>query len=241
MGAKVPLSQLAEIVNEKGPNRISRENVQRKIVIQANVSGRDLRSVVDEMKANIQNYVNFPQGYFVEFGGQFESEQEATRIISLLSLVSIGIIFLILYLQFGKLNYALFILVNLPLALIGGVWAIYFTDGIISIASLVGFITLFGIATRNGILMISHYKHLLEEGKEFTQAVIQGSIERLNPILMTAISTGLALIPLALGSGQPGKEIESPMAIVILGGLFTSTALNMIILPSLFHKFGKEK
>ena len=241
MGAKVPLSQLAEIVNEKGPNRISRENVQRKIVIQANVSGRDLRSVVDEMKANIQNNVNFPQGYFVEFGGQFESEQEATRIISLLSLVSIGVIFLILYLQFGKLNYALFILVNLPLALIGGVWAIYFTDGIISIASLVGFITLFGIATRNGILMISHYKHLLEEGKEFTQAVIQGSIERLNPILMTAISTGLALIPLALGSGQPGKEIESPMAIVILGGLFTSTALNMIILPSLFHKFGKEK
>ena len=241
MGAKVPLSQLAEIVNEKGPNRISRENVQRKIVIQANVSGRDLRSVVDEMKANIQNNVNFPQGYFVEFGGQFESEQEATRIISLLSLVSIGVIFLILYLQFGKLNYALFILVNLPLALIGGVWAIYFTDGIISIASLVGFITLFGIATRNGILMISHYKHLLEEGKEFTQAVIQGSIERLNPILMTAISTGLALIPLALGSGQPGKEIESPMAIVILGGLFTSTVLNMIILPSLFHKFGKEK
>ncbi|MCH8941896.1 MAG: efflux RND transporter permease subunit [Bacteroidetes bacterium] len=241
MGAKVPLSQLAEIVNEKGPNRISRENVQRKIVVQANVSGRDLRSVVDEMKANIQNNVNFPQGYFVEFGGQFKSEQEATRIISLLSLVSIGLIFLILYLQFGKLNYALFILVNLPLALIGGVWAIYFTDGIISIASLVGFITLFGIATRNGILMISHYKHLLEEGKEFTQAVIQGSIERLNPILMTAISTGLALIPLALGSGQPGKEIESPMAIVILGGLFTSTALNMIILPSLFHKFGKEK
>ena len=241
MGAKVPLSQLAEIVNEKGPNRISRENVQRKIVIQANVSGRDLRSVVDEMKANIQNNVNFPQGYFVEFGVQFESEQEATRIISLLSLVSIGVIFLILYLQFGKLNYALFILVNLPLALIGGVWAIYFTDGIISIASLVGFITLFGIATRNGILMISHYKHLLEEGKEFTQAVIQGSIERLNPILMTAISTGLALIPLALGSGQPGKEIESPMAIVILGGLFTSTVLNMIILPSLFHKFGKEK
>ncbi len=240
VGVKVPLSQLATIVNQKGPNRISRENVQRKIVVQANVSGKDLRSVVDEMKANIQNNVSFPQGYFVEFGGQFESEQEATRIISLLSLVSIGIIFLILYLQFGKLKYALFILVNLPLALIGGVWAVYFTDGIISIASLVGFITLFGIATRNGILMISHYKHLLDEGKEFTQAVIQGSIERLNPVLMTAISTGLALIPLALGSGEPGKEIESPMAIVILGGLLTSTALNMIILPSLFHKFGKD-
>lgn len=241
LGARIPLSQLATIVNEKGPNRISRENVQRKLVVQANVSGRDLRSVVDEMKANIDNNVIFPQGYFVEFGGQFESEQEATRIITLLSLVSIGIIFLILYFQFGKTKYALFILVNLPLALIGGVWSVYFTDGIISIASLVGFITLFGIATRNGILMISHYKHLLEEGKEFTQAVIQGSIERLNPVLMTAITAGLALVPLALGGGEAGKELQAPMAIVILGGLFTSTALNMILLPSLFHKFGKDK
>ncbi len=241
LGAKVPLSQLAEVVNEKGPNRISRENVQRKIVVQANVSGRDLRSVVDEMQNNIQTNVNFPQGYFVEFGGQFESEQEATKIITLLSLVSVGAIFLILYLQFGNFKYSLFILVNLPLALIGGVWSVYFTDGIISVASLVGFITLFGIATRNGILMIAHYKHLLEEGKEFTQAVIQGSIERLNPILMTAITAGLALVPLALGSGEPGKEIEAPMAIVILGGLFTSTALNMVVVPSLFHKFGKVK
>ncbi len=240
-GAKIPLSQLAEIVNEKGPNRISRENVQRKIVVQANVSGNDLRSVVDQMKLNIEENVIFPQGYFVEFGGQFESEQEATKIILLLSLVSIGVILLILYLQFSKLNYALFILINLPLALIGGVWSVYFTDGIISVASLVGFITLFGIATRNGILLISHYKHLLENGKDFTDAVIQGSIERLNPILMTAITAALALVPLALGSGEPGKEIESPMAIVILGGLFTSTTLNMIVLPSLFHKFGKGK
>lgn len=241
LGAKVPLSQLAEIVNEKGPNRISRENVQRKIVVQANVSGRDLRSVVDEMRANIQTNIQFPQGYFVEFGGQFESEQEATKIITLLSLVSVCVIFLILYLQFGNFKYSLFILVNLPLALIGGVWSVYFTDGVISVASLVGFITLFGIATRNGILIISHYKHLLEEGKEFTQAVIQGSIERLNPILMTAITAGLALVPLALGSGEPGKEIEAPMAIVILGGLFTSTALNMVVVPSLFYKFGKGK
>jgi CzcA family heavy metal efflux pump len=241
LGAKVPLSQLAEVVNEKGPNRISRENVQRKIVVQANVSGRDLRGVVDEMQKNIQTNVSFPQGYFVEFGGQFESEQEATKIITLLSLVSVGAIFLILYLQFGNFKHSLFILVNLPLALIGGVWSVYFTDGIISVASLVGFITLFGIATRNGILMIAHYKHLLEEGVEFTQAVIRGSIERLNPILMTAITAGLALVPLALGSGEPGKEIEAPMAIVILGGLFTSTALNMVVVPSLFHKFGKGK
>jgi copper/silver efflux system protein len=231
---------LAEVVNEKGPNRISRENVQRKIVVQANVSGRDLRSVVDEMQTNINQNIKLPQGYFIEFGGQFESEQEATRIITLLSIVSIGAIFLILFLQFGNFRSALFILVNLPLALIGGVWAVYFTDGIISVASLVGFITLFGIATRNGILMISHFRTLLDEGKEFTQAIIQGSLERLNPILMTAITAGFALIPLALGSGEPGKEIEAPMAIVILGGLLTSTALNMIVVPSLFYKFGRE-
>lgn len=241
VGAKISLSELAEVVNEKGPNRISRENVQRKIVVQANVSGRDLRSVVDEMKSKIDENIKLPQGYFVEFGGQFESEQEATRIITLLSIVSVGAIFLILFLQFGNFKSALFILVNLPLALIGGVWSVYFTDGIISVASLVGFITLFGIATRNGILMISHFRHLIDEGKDFTQAIIQGSLERLNPILMTAITAGFALIPLAFGSGEPGKEIEAPMAIVILGGLITSTALNMIVLPSLFYKFGKEK
>jgi CzcA family heavy metal efflux pump len=240
-GAKIPLHQLAEVVNEKGPNRISRENVQRKIVVQANVSGRDLKSVVDEMKFNIEKNIKFAQGYFVEFGGQFESEQEATKIISLLSIVSLFIIFMILFFQFGNIKSALFILINLPLALIGGVWSVFLTDGIISVASLVGFITLFGIATRNGILMISHFQHLLNEGREFTDAIIQGSIERLSPILMTAITAGLALVPLALGYGEPGKEIESPMAIVILGGLFTSTALNMIVIPALFHKYGKGK
>ncbi|MBK8943638.1 MAG: efflux RND transporter permease subunit [Ignavibacteriae bacterium] len=239
-GVKVPLTQLAEVVNEKGPNRISRENVQRKIVVQANISGRDLRSVVDDIRKNIEANVNFEQEYFVEFGGQFESEQEATKIITLMSFVSIGIIFMILFFQFGNIKSALFILINLPLALIGGIWAVYMSDGIISVASLVGFITLFGIATRNGILMLSHFKHLIDEGIEFTQAIIQGSIERLNPILMTAITAGLALIPLVLGSGEPGKELESPMAIVILGGLVTSTALNMIVVPSLFYKFGKN-
>jgi CzcA family heavy metal efflux pump len=239
-GAKVPLIQLAEVVNEKGPNRISRENVQRKIVVQANVSERDLRSVVDEMKNNIENNIKFERGYFVEFGGQFESEQEATKIITLLSLVSLCIIFLILFFQFGKVKPALFILINLPLALIGGVWSVFLSDGIISVASLVGFITLFGIATRNGILMISHFQNLIKEGKEFTDAIVQGSLERLNPILMTAITAGLALVPLVLGSGEPGKEIEAPMAIVILGGLITSTALNMIVLPALYHKYGKE-
>lgn len=240
VGPKVPLSQLAEVVYEKGPNTISRENVQRKIVVQANVSGRDLRSVIDDIQVRLDKNVSMPQGYYVEFGGQFESEQAATRLLTLLSLVSIAAIFLILYLEFGALRPALFIMVNLPLALIGGIWAVFFTGGIISVASLVGFITLFGIATRNGILMIEHYHHLLAEGKSFREAIVQGSLERLNPILMTALAAGLGLIPLALGGGEPGKEIQTPMAIVILGGLLSSTALNMIVVPSLFYKFGKR-
>ena len=237
-GPKVPLSQLADVVYEKGPNTISRENVQRKIVVQANVSDRDLRSVIDDIQERLEKNVSFPQGYYVEFGGQFESEQEATRLLTLLSLVSITAICLILYMEFGAFRPALFIMVNLPLALIGGIWAVYFTSGIISVASLVGFVTLFGIATRNGILMIAHYQHLLAEGKAFRDAIVQGSLERLNPILMTALSAGLGLIPLALGGGEPGKEIQTPLAIVILGGLFSSTALNMIVVPTLFFKFG---
>jgi len=238
VGPKVPLSQLAEVVYEKGPNTISRENVQRKIVVQANVSGRDLRSVIDDIRTRLDKNISFPQGYYVEYGGQFESEQAATRLLTLLSLVSIAAIFLILYLEFGAFRPALFIMVNLPLALIGGIWAVFFTSGIISVASLVGFITLFGIATRNGILMIEHYHHLLSEGKSFREAIVQGSLERLNPILMTALAAGLGLIPLALGGGEPGKEIQTPMALVILGGLLSSTALNMIVVPSLFYKFG---
>ncbi len=241
LGAKLPLSQLAEVVYEKGPNTISRENVQRKIVVQANISGRDLRSVIDDIQARFSENIIFPQGYYVEYGGQFESEQAATKLLTLLSIVSIAAIFLILYMEFNAFRPAILIMANLPLALIGGIWAVFFTNGIISIASLVGFITLFGIATRNGILMISHYQHLLGEGKSFRETIVQGSLERLNPILMTALTTGLALIPLALGGGEPGKEIQSPMAIVILGGLLTSTALNMIVVPSLFFKFGRTK
>lgn len=240
-GSKIPLSLVAEIVNEKGANRISRENVQRKMVVQANVADRDLRSVVNDIEERINSNIRMPQGYFVEFGGQFESEQHAARIISMLSIVSLAIIFLILYLQFGKMKHSLIILVNLPLAMIGGIWAVYFTSGIVSIASLVGFITLFGIATRNGILLIAHFQTLEKENNNFREVVIQGSLERLNPILMTAITAGLALIPLAIGIGEPGKEIQAPMAIVILGGLLTSTALNMIVVPSLYYKFGKVK
>lgn len=240
-GSKIPLSLVAEIVNEKGANRISRENVQRKMVVQANVADRDLRSVVNDIEERINKNIRMPQGYFVEFGGQFESEQQAARIISMLSIISLAIIFIILYLQFGNMKHSLIILVNLPLAMIGGIWSVYFTSGIISIASLVGFITLFGIATRNGILLIAHFQTLEKENNNFREVVIQGSLERLNPILMTAITAGLALIPLALGVGEPGKEIQAPMAIVILGGLLTSTALNMIVVPSLYYKFGKVK
>lgn len=240
MGAKLPLSQLAEVVYEKGPNTISRENVQRKIVVQANVSGSDLRSVIDDIKSRLAQNINFPQGYYVEYGGQFESEQAATRLLTLLSFVSIAAIFIILYMEFNAFRPTILIMANLPLALIGGIWAVFFTDGIISIASLVGFITLFGIATRNGILMISHYQNLLSEGKSLREAIVQGSLERLNPILMTALTTGLALIPLAFGGGEPGKEIQTPMAIVILGGLLTSTVLNMIVVPSLFYKFSRK-
>lgn len=233
----VPLAELASIQSRSGPNTISRENVQRKIVVSANVSGRDLRSAVDEINANVSNNVSLPQGYFVEYGGQFESEAKATRTISLLSIVAIMAIYLLLYLEFGSLKTALLVMVNLPFALIGGIYTILFTSGIISIASLVGFITLFGIATRNGILMVSHYQNLRREGKEFIQAIRQGAMERLNPILMTAMTAGLALIPLAIAVGEPGNEIQSPMAQVILGGLISSTLLNMVVIPALLAQF----
>ncbi len=238
-GAKVPITELAAITSEKGANTISRENVQRKIVVQANVAGRDLRSVVEDIQQRLSANLKLPEGYYVEYGGQFESEQRATRIIMLLSIAAIFIIYLILYFEFQSFRTALLVMVNLPLALIGGIIAVFFSSGIISIASLVGFITLFGIATRNGILMVSHYNHLLEEGKSLLDAVQQGSLERLSPILMTALSAGLALLPLALGGDKPGNEIQSPMAIVIIGGLVSSTALNMIVIPALFVKYAK--
>ncbi len=240
-GVKIPISELASISSEKGPNTISRENVQRKIVVQANVAGRDLRSVIEDIQKTVTANVNMPEGFYVEYGGQFESEQAATRIIAILSIAAILAIYLILYLEFRSFKTALLIMVNLPLALIGGIVAVFFSSGIISVASLVGFITLFGIATRNGILMISHYNHLIAEGKEFTQAIRQGSMERLSPVLMTALAAGLALIPLALAADQPGSEIQSPMAIVILGGLLSSTALNMIVIPALFLRYGRSR
>ncbi len=240
-GQMVPLSELATINYDRGPNQIGRENVQRKLVVQANVAGRDLGGVIAEIQEKIGDNVVMPPAYFVEYGGQFESEQAASRTIAIISIVSLVIITLILYYQFGNIRDTLFALVNLPLALIGGVWSVKFTDGIVSIASLVGFITLFGIAARNGILLISHYHTLMDEGESLKAAVRRGSLERLNPILMTALTAALALVPLALGVGEPGKEIEAPMAIVILGGLITSTFLNMFVVPSLYCRFGHNK
>jgi len=237
-GQKVPLSQLAAIVVDRGPNTISRENVQRKIVVQANVAGRDLGSTVADIQRAVAQGVALPAGYHIVYGGQFESQSEATRILGALSLLSIAAIFLILYVEFRSARTAALVMANLPLALIGGIVAVLLSGSVVSIASLVGFVTLFGIATRNGILLVAHYQHLLGEGASLREAVVRGSLERLSPILMTALTAGLALIPLALGGGEPGNELQTPMAIVILGGLLSATALNMVVLPPLYTLYG---
>jgi CzcA family heavy metal efflux pump len=237
-GARVPLKMLAAIRDDVGPNLIMRENVQRRIVVSANTSGRDLRGVIDDIRAGIERRVKLPPGYYVEYGGQFESEQAASRTILLLGLAVIAGIFIVLFLSFGSLRNAILIMVNLPLALIGGVVAVFAGGGVVSIASLVGFITLFGIATRNGIMMISHYEHLqTAEGASFDEAVRRGSLERLSPVLMTALCAGLALVPLVLAGAEPGNELQAPMGVVILGGLLTSTALNMLVVPALYARF----
>jgi Cu/Ag efflux pump CusA len=239
-GAKVPLSQVAEIRVDQGPNTINRENVQRRIIVQANVAGRDLGSIIDEVRTKITRDVQLPEGYFVQYGGQFEAQEAATRQITIMSVVAVAGIFLLLYLALGSTRLALLVMANLPLALIGGVLMAFVSGGTLSIASLIGFITLFGIATRNGIMLITHYQHLIrEEGVPFRQSIVQGSLERLSPILMTALVTGVGLIPLALGVGQPGKEIQQPMAVVILGGIVTSTFLNMIVIPVLYSRYGR--
>lgn len=236
-GQRVPLAQLARITVDRGPNTVSRENVQRKIVVQANVAGRDLGSVVADIRSAVRENVALPAGYHIEYGGQFEAQEESTRTLSALSLLSLAAIFLILYAEFRSTRTAALVMANLPLALIGGVAAVLLTGRVVSIASLVGFVTLFGIATRNGILLVSHYRQLLAEGAPFREAVVRGSLERLSPIMMTALTAGLALIPLAVGGGQPGNELQTPMAIVILGGLLSSVVLNMIVLPALYWQF----
>lgn len=233
-GRKVPLEQVADIVSVAGPSSISRENVQRKIVISANVTGRDLRGAVQEIKKNISESVKLPEGYRIEYGGQFESEARASQTLLLTSLIAILIIFLLLFQEFKNFKLAGIILLNLPLALIGGVFAIFFTSGILSIPAIIGFITLFGIATRNGILLVSHYQNLQKNCITISETTIKGSTDRLNPILMTALTAALALIPLALRGNLAGNEIQSPMAKVILGGLITSTLLNIYIVPIVY-------
>ena len=234
-GQKIPLNYVAEIRSAMGPNTISRENVKRKIVISANVADRDLRSVVNDIQAQVDAQIKLPEGYHIEYGGQFESEQAASRTLALTSFMSIVVIFLLLYHEFRSMKESAIILINLPLALIGGVFALLITTGEVSIPAIIGFISLFGIATRNGMLLISHYNHLQqEEGHGVYDSVIRGSLDRLNPILMTALSSALALIPLALSGDLPGNEIQSPMAKVILGGLLTSTFLNGFIIPIVY-------
>jgi CzcA family heavy metal efflux pump len=239
-GGRVPLKLLAALVRESGPNTITREGVQRKMVVQANVAGRDLSSVVEDLRARIAGEVTFPEGYYVVYGGQFESAEGAVRTIALLSVAVLAGILLLLTVALSSIRNALLTLINLPLALIGGVLAVALTSGVVSIASLVGFITLFGIATRNGILMVSHFEHLMrEEKKTLAEAVVQGSMERLAPIVMTALCAGLALVPLVIAGGEAGNEIQAPMGVVILGGLLSSTFLNMLVVPALFRLYGE--
>ena len=240
-GQKVPLSYVADIRSVTGPNTINRENVQRKIVISANVSERDLRGVVNDIRNKVDESIKLPEGYHIEYGGQFESEEAASRTLLLTSLMSLLVIFMLLYNEFKNVKESGVILLNLPLALIGGVIILWLTSSEISIPAIIGFISLFGIATRNGMLLISHYTHLRGEGMGLRESVIQGSLDRLNPILMTALSSALALIPLALNGDLPGNEIQSPMATVILGGLLTSTFLNGFIIPIVYLIMNKNK
>ena len=240
-GAKVPLEEVAEIVSAGGPNTISRENVQRKLVVSANVSGRDVGSVVSDIQNTVSEKNHLPEGYRVEYGGQFESAQSASRTLFITTIMALLIIYLLLYGEFKKVSLSALVLLNLPFALIGGVLAVFFTSDVISIPSIIGFITLFGVATRNGILLISRYQHLQQEGTPLGETVLHGSIDRLNPILMTALTSALALIPLVVNGDKAGNEIQSPMAVVVLGGLLTSTLLNLYVMPVVYEWYDKRK
>ena len=240
-GGKVPLEEVSEIVSVGGPNTITRENVQRKLVVSANVSGRDVGSAVRDIQKAIEENIQLPEGYRVEYGGQFESAQSASRTLLVTTILALLIIYLLLYGEFKNVSLSAIVLLNLSFALIGGVLAVFFTSGVISIPSIIGFITLFGVATRNGILLISRYQHLQEAGTPLHETVLHGSIDRLNPILMTALTSALALIPLVFNGDKAGNEIQSPMAIVVLGGLLTSTLLNVYVMPVVYEWFAKRK
>ncbi len=241
-GSRITVAQVADVYESTGPNIINRENSQRRIVVQANASGRDLKGLVSEIQKRVSEKVKLPPGYFLTYGGQFESEQKASQMMMFLGLLSIFAIFLVLYMHFKSTFISVQVMLNIPMAFIGGVVGIYLTDKTISIASLVAFVTLCGIASRNGIMMISHYLHLMKyEGEKFTkEMVIRGSLERLIPVLMTALTAILGLIPLVLASGEPGKEILHPVAVVIVGGLISSTLLDMFVTPTVFFHFGKK-
>lgn len=240
-GRKIPLGQLADFVSTAGPNTINRENVQRHVVVSANTAGRDLRSVVEDIQKKIGEEVNLPDDYYIQYGGQFESEMRASRTLMTTSVFAILLIFILIYNQFRDTRQAAMIMLNLPMALIGGVLMIWMTSSVVSIPAIIGFISLFGIATRNGLLLVDRYNMLMAEGYSLDEAIRQGSLDRLVPILMMAISTALALLPLALQADQPGNEIQSPLAQVILGGLLTSTLLNMIIIPIVYRWMGAKK
>lgn len=237
-GNKIPLAQVATIQDGTGPNTINRENVSRLIVVSANAEGRDLRSVVNDIQAKVRQQVQIPAGYYIQYAGQFEAEERASQNIVLFSAIAFVVITVIMYLSVKSIASTAMIMINLPLALVGGTIAVALTGGILSIASLVGFVTLFGVATRNGLLLVDNYNTKYAEGMPLKDLLIQGSMERLNAILMTAFTSALGLAPLVV-AGEPGKELLQPLAIVVLGGLFTSTALTLLILPALYAKFGK--
>ena len=240
-GTMIPLEEVAEIVSVGGPNSISRENVQRKIVISANTAGRDVVSIVNEIEERVNNNVNIPENYLVEYGGQFQSAKKASRTLVIMTVIAIFVIFLLLFGEFKDITLSAIVLLNLPLALIGGVIAIFITSNTISIPAIIGFITLFGIATRNGILLISRYQHGESAGITLRQSIVDGSKDRLNPILMTALTSALALIPMVINGDQSGNEIQSPMAVVVLGGLLTSSLLNMYVIPIVYEMIHAKK
>jgi Cu/Ag efflux pump CusA len=237
-GQKIPLAQVAKIQEATGPNTINRENVSRLLVVSANVSGRDLRSVVNEIQAKVKQQVQLPSGYFIQYAGQFEAEERSTQSILFYSAIAFVVITVIMFISVKSIPSTAMIMINLPLALVGGVIAVVLTGGILSIASLVGFVTLFGVATRNGLLLVDNYNTKLAAGIPLKDLLIKGSMERLNAILMTAFTSALGLAPLVI-AGSPGKEILQPLAIVVLGGLFSSTALTLLVLPALYSQFGR--
>ena len=238
---KIPLSMVADVQSVEGPSTINRENVSRRIIVSANVHERDLRGAVNDIQDKIDKEIKLPEGYYIVYGGQFESEAKASQTLAIASIVALIIVFMLLYHEFKNTSQSLTVLLNLPLAMIGGVFILFFTSGELNIPAIIGFISLLGITTRNGMLLMSHYNHLRDEGMGLMERVYTGSIDRLNPIIMTALSSALALIPIALKSTEPGNEIQSPMAIVILGGLLTSTVLNLFVVPIIYYLNNRNK